>query len=164
MNSFISEIIKISDFKASNTVWDLYCGTGSISLPTARYVKQVVGLELSESSIEDAKTNATLNNISNASFFCYDLHSKDFWTFAKSLPKPDIVILDPPRAGSHENLLKLLKSISPPKLIYVSCNPATLARDCQILSDKFKLKSIQTIDMFPHTYHIETIALLENKT
>jgi|DewCreStandDraft_4_1066084.scaffolds.fasta_scaffold00022_22 23S rRNA (uracil1939-C5)-methyltransferase len=163
LNPFVSKIIRIAELETSNTVWDLYCGTGSISLPIARKINKIIGLELSESSIEDAKENAKLNEIDNVDFFSFDLHSKEFWSFASELPKPDAIILDPPRSGSHENLLKLLKSVSPAKLVYVSCNPATLARDCQFLSDNFYLKEIQAIDMFPQTYHVETIALLLNK-
>lgn len=162
LNTFIAEIINIAEPTPDKIVWDLYCGTGSITLPIALYAKQVIGFELSESSISDAKINAQLNEIHNVDFYCFDLHSKDFWAFAENFPKPDIIILDPPRAGSHENLLKLLKAINPEKLLYVSCNPATLARDCQLLSEKYNLKIIQTLDMFPQTYHIETIALLEN--
>jgi 23S rRNA (uracil1939-C5)-methyltransferase len=145
------------------TVWDLYCGTGSISLPAALKSKHVTGMELSQSSINDAKLNAELNHIPNANFYCADLHKKETIEFLKSLPKPDVIILDPPRAGVHSVLLQHLLELAVPRIVYVSCNPATQARDCAILAEQYSVTHLQPIDMFPHTTHVECVARLEKR-
>jgi len=163
LNQFIGKIIDTAELKKNMTVWDLYCGTGSITLPAAASVKKIYGFELVESSILDAKTNAEYNKINNAKFYCEDLHAKDISKKLEQFEKPDLIFIDPPRAGMHKNLIKLLKTMQCPKIVYVSCNPATQARDCTELSDIYDVQSLQPVDMFPHTYHVENIAMLKLK-
>ncbi len=164
LNNFIGEIVKTISAGKTSVVWDLYCGTGSISLPVARAAGKVYGIEIINSSIEDARENAKMNRIENAGFFCFDLHSPKVYEMLSQLPRPDIIVIDPPRSGVHKNLLEQLNRIEVPKLVYVSCNPATQARDCQVLDEKYKIESVQPVDMFPHTYHIENIALLRRRS
>lgn len=161
LDPFIAAIIQTADIKRDDIVWDLYCGAGSITLPAAKYGKKIIGFELSESSIIDANVNKHDNNITNVEFYHEDLHKKNAMTLLSQCDKPDIVILDPPRAGIHEMLLQHLLSVESPKIVYVSCNPATQARDCAILHEKYDVISLQPVDMFPHTYHVENIALLQ---
>lgn len=163
LNKFINKIIETARLNKEMTVWDLYCGTGSITLPAAHKVKKIYGFEMVESSIADAKSNANFNQITNADFHCEDLHAKDIEETLNQFEKPDLIFIDPPRAGMHKNLIKLLNKIECPKIVYVSCNPATQARDCAALSEKYEIKSLQPVDMFPQTYHVENIALLEFK-
>jgi len=161
LNQFIGEIISRADLKPTDIVWDLYCGTGSISLPASGKCKQVFGIEMFEGSVADARKNAELNNIKNAEFICADLHEKKIPELLNSLTKPDIIFIDPPRAGMHTNLVNHLLEISAERIVYVSCNPTTQARDCALLSEKYLVKSIKPVDMFPHTFHVEGIAVLE---
>lgn len=163
LNNFIDKIVETGKLNQSDIVWDLYCGTGSITLPASKNCKQIYGFELSESSIKNANENKELNNIENSSFYNCDLHNKNTYEFLKTFPMPDVIFIDPPRAGLHKDMIDLLINISAPKIVYVSCNPSTQARDCQLLSDTYNLKSIQPVDMFPQTYHIENIVLLEKK-
>ena len=163
LNKFIKKIIETAGLNEEMTVWDLYCGTGSITLPAARKVKKIYGFEMVESSIADAKSNAEFNQIDNAEFHCEDLHAKDIAGTLSKFEKPDLIFIDPPRAGMHNNLINLLRTVECPEIVYVSCNPATQARDCAVLAEKYKVKSLQPVDMFPHTYHVENIALLELK-
>lgn len=164
LNSFISMILEAADIQAGDMVWDLYCGAGSITLPAAKKADKILGIELVESSIHDAKANAERNNIGNAEFFCADLHAKNISEFLGVLPEPDTIIIDPPRAGMHVNLLQHILKLAPKKIVYVSCNPATQARDCELMSDLYKIESVQPVDMFPHTSHVESIAILESRT
>ena len=156
-------IIQIAGFKGNEIVYDLYCGTGSIGLHIAKYVKMVYGIEVVMSAVIDAIENAKNNKINNIHFFHGDLinvfnSSEEL----KLIPKPDIVILDPPRAGIHENTLNEILKFNSKKIIYVSCNPSTQARDIKLLAEhKYKIKNIQPVDMFPHTPHIENIVLME---
>lgn len=163
LDEFISNILDYADIKSDEIIWDLYCGTGSITLPASKKAKKVIGIELVESSIKDAKENARINDIENVEFHCSDLHEKGIPDLLEKLETPDTVILDPPRAGIHKNLLNHILELAPKKVVYVSCNPSTQARDCQILDEKYKLVKIMPVDMFPQTYHIESIALLELK-
>jgi len=160
LNGFIGEILNFASITSGDVVWDLYCGTGSISLPAAKIANKVYGVELFEQSVEDAKENAKNNNITNAEFYSADLHDKKTPDLLKDFPKADVLILDPPRAGIHKNLLTHILDLEIPRLIYVSCNPATQARDCGILNEKYHIKKIRPVDMFPQTYHIESIAEL----
>lgn len=162
LDEFIGKILDYADIKPNDIIWDLYCGAGAITLPAAKRCKLILGFELSESSISDAEYNKRENGISNAEFWGYDLHSKKASDFLLSFPKPDTIIIDPPRAGIHPQLVDTLIQISPKKIVYVSCNPATQARDCEMLSKSFRIEKVQPVDMFPHTYHVESIALLEN--
>lgn len=161
LDKFIGEIIKISELNENQIIWDLYCGTGSITLPASKQVKKVIGVELVESSISDANVNKELNNIENIQFYCSDLHAKDIPDLLESFEKPDKIIIDPPRAGMHKNLVDHLLKIESKEIIYVSCNPMTHARDCDLLKDKYEVVFVQPFDMFPQTYHIESIALLK---
>ncbi len=161
LDQFISMILETAGITYSNVVWDLYCGTGSITLPAARRAEKIIGLEVVESSIKDAKSNAELNGIDNVEFFCTDLHSKDIEGFLDELPRPDIIIVDPPRAGMHKNLVEKIVHIAPERIVYISCNPTTQARDCELMSQLYNVRSVQPVDMFPHTFHVESIALLE---
>lgn len=160
LEPFIDTIIKTASLQSEDIVWDCYCGAGSITLPASKHCKKIIGFELSESSIKDAELNKTHNGITNAQFFHEDLHKQKAIEKLSSLENPDVVILDPPRAGIHEMLLKHLLQLEVPKIVYVSCNPATQARDCAILFEKYDVQTLQPVDMFPHTYHVENIALL----
>lgn len=155
--------VQYADVQHDEIVYDLYTGTGTIANFVALYCKKVVGIESVPEAIADAKINSEVNNITNTSFFVGDM--KDVLTekFISQQGKPSTVILDPPRAGVHENVINVLKKVSPRKIVYVSCNPATQARDVQMLSDMYEVKKIQPVDMFPQTMHVENIVLLEKK-
>ncbi|CAN6587209.1 unnamed protein product [Malus baccata var. baccata] len=153
----------------SEIVLDLFCGTGTIGLTLARRAKHVYGYEIIPQAIADACLNAELNGIQNATFVQGDLNKIDE-SFGKNFPKPDIVISDPNRPGMHMKLIRYLLKLKAPRIVYVSCNPATCARDldylCHGVTEKgiegcYKLKSVQPVDMFPHTPHIECVCLLE---
>lgn len=144
----------------NEVVYDLYCGTGSIGIFVSPLAKKIVGVELIEDAIEDAKKNAAINKIEHAVFFAGDvikICNDDF--FAKH-GRPDVVITDPPRAGMHEKLVNKLLEIAAPVIVYVSCNTATMARDILLLSEKYTVEKTQPVDMFPHTHHIECVARL----
>ncbi len=144
-------------------VYDLYCGTGSIGIFVSRLAKKVIGVELIEDAIEDAKKNAAANDIDNAAFFAGDVIKICNEAFFKTHGHPDVIITDPPRAGMHEKLVIKLLEIAAPKIVYVSCNTATQARDINLLSEKYTVEKIQPVDMFPHTHHIECVVLLTLK-
>jgi 23S rRNA (uracil1939-C5)-methyltransferase len=152
---------QMADIKPNQTVYDLYTGVGSIALFVAKYAKKVVGIEYIEQAVNDAKENARINNITNTSFYAGDL--KDVLTpdFLAANGKPDVLITDPPRAGMHQNVIEKLLLVEPLRIVYVSCNPATQARDIALLRQKYKITAVQPVDMFPHTHHVENIALLE---
>jgi 23S rRNA (uracil1939-C5)-methyltransferase len=156
-------ISKLADFQGSETVFDLYCGTGAIGIYIADKVKQVVGIEVIESAVSDGKHNIELNKINNIELIQSDM--KDALQNNELTDRygtPDVVILDPPRGGPHPKTLKGLLDIAAPKIIYVSCNPPLLARDLQILCEKMYIcTTVQPVDMFPHTGHIEVVALLK---
>jgi len=150
-----------AELNGSQTVYDLYCGTGSIGIFVSRLAKKIIGVEVIPEAIEDAKENAALNNIQHASFFAGDVINICDDAFFEVHGKPDVVITDPPRAGMHEKLVKKLLEISAPTLVYVSCNPATQARDLALLDEKYTVEKIQPVDMFPHTHHIENVVQLK---
>ena len=141
-------------------LYDLYCGTGSIGIYCSEGAKKIIGVELIADAIEDAKKNAARNNISNTNFFAGDVMKICNEEFFETHGKPDVVITDPPRAGMHEKLVQKLLEIAAPKIVYVSCNTATQARDIALLQEKYKVEKVQPVDMFPHTHHIESVALL----
>ena len=141
-------------------VYDLYCGTGSIGIFLSQGAKKIIGVEAIEDAIEDAKENAALNAINHTHFFAGDVIKICNDEFFATHGKPDVVITDPPRAGMHEKLVNKLLDIEAPKIIYVSCNTATQARDIGLLNEKYSVKKIQPVDMFPHTHHIECVVLL----
>jgi 23S rRNA (uracil1939-C5)-methyltransferase len=163
LDNFIGKIIEYAELNGNQTVWDLYCGTGSITIPAASKCKKIIGFEIVESSINDARMNADKNGLENVEFFSTDLHDKNIPELLQKLEKPDVLIVDPPRAGLHKNLIHHINNIKAPKLVYVSCNPATQARDLEILKENYNLIEVQPFDMFPQTYHIESIAKLELK-
>ena len=154
-------IIKIAKLKKSDVLYDLYCGTGTIGIYVSKLVKKVYGIEIVENAVEDASHNVKINNINNIEFYHGDLKKILNNDTISKIEKPDVVIIDPPRPGLHPSTMKHLINLSPKKIIYVSCNPATMARDIEILSNqKYLIKDMQPIDMFPHTPHIECITIL----
>jgi 23S rRNA (uracil1939-C5)-methyltransferase len=142
-------------------VYDLYTGTGTIANFVAGYAKKVVGLEYVVDAIEDAKVNSKINNISNTDFYAGDIKDLLDHEFLKQHGAPDVVITDPPRAGMHEDVCKMLLQAEPNRIVYVSCNPATQARDLKILSEKYKITAVQPVDMFPHTMHVENVVSIQ---
>ncbi|MBN2031181.1 23S rRNA (uracil(1939)-C(5))-methyltransferase RlmD [bacterium] len=156
-------IADLADCRRSDIVYDLYSGTGAIGISIADKVEQVLGIEVIESAVVDAKHNAELNNLDNVQFVLADMKNalKKAGDLIKAYGAPDTVILDPPRGGTHPRTIQGLLRLSPPKIVYVSCNPTILARDLKILCEHlYTLKAVQPIDMFPHTGHIEVVALL----
>ena len=152
-----------SELTDNEIVYDLYCGTGSIGIFLSRQAKKIIGVEVIEEAIVDAKANAQLNNLSHTSFYSGDVIEICNDAFFELHGKPDVVIVDPPRAGLHNKLVNKLLEIQSPKIVYVSCNVATQARDIQLLQEKYLLEKIQPVDMFPHTHHIECVVLLQLK-
>ena len=142
-------------------VYDLYCGTGSIGIFVSKKAKKIIGVEVIEEAIADAKENAALNNISHAEFFAGDVIKICNDEFFAVHGRPDVIITDPPRAGMHEKLVNKLLEISASTIVYVSCNTATQARDLGLLAEKYAIEKIQPVDMFPHTHHIECVVLLK---
>ena len=144
-------------------VYDLYTGTGTIANFVARQSKQVIGIEYVPEAIEDAKVNASLNGLENTLFYAGDM--KDILTadFIQQHGRPDVIITDPPRAGMHDDVIKTILAAEPKRVVYVSCNPATQARDLSLLDVKYALKKVQPVDMFPHTHHVENVVLLEKR-
>lgn len=161
------ELYKIArDFaglKGNETVYDLYCGTGTIANFIAKQAKHVVGIEYVESAISDAYENSAINGHKNTSFFAGDMAKVLNQEFFEKNGMPDVVITDPPRAGMHPKVIDQLLLAAPEKIVYVSCNPATQARDIALLADKYTLKKIQPVDMFPQTHHVENVSLLVRK-
>lgn len=147
----------------SQIVYDLYTGTGTIANFVARNARKVVGVEYVPEAIEDAKVNSAVNNIDNTLFFAGDM--KDILTppFVAKHGQPDVVITDPPRAGMHPDVVQTLLQVAPQRIVYVSCNPATQARDLQLMDAQYKVSAVQPVDMFPHTHHVENVVLLEKR-
>lgn len=145
----------------SENVYDLYTGTGSIALYLAHLCRQVVGIEEIPEAIADAEENRTLNGIDNAIFYAGDVKNVLSPEFIQRHGRPDVVVTDPPRAGMHEKAVRFLLDLAAPRIVYVSCNPATQARDIALLSEKYRVLKMRPVDMFPHTHHIENVALME---
>lgn len=154
------EAWRLADLKGDELVYDLYTGTGTIANFVAANAKKVIGLEYVAPAIEDAKINSQLNNISNTDFYAGDIKDLLDDEFLNKHGRPDVIITDPPRAGMHEDVCKMLLKAAPEKIVYVSCNPATQARDLKILSEKYEIRAVQPVDMFPHTMHVENVVLL----
>ncbi|MBC7383146.1 MAG: 23S rRNA (uracil(1939)-C(5))-methyltransferase RlmD [Bacteroidia bacterium] len=154
---------EFAQLTGNELVYDLYTGVGTIALFVAKHAARVVGLEYVEQSIADAHVNTALNGITNTTFFAGDM--KDLLTtdFVMQHGHPDVVITDPPRAGMHEDVIQRLLEVKPKRIVYVSCNPATQARDIALMSGHYAVTRVQPVDMFPHTHHVENIALLELK-
>lgn len=144
----------------SEILYDLYCGTGSIGIFCSTGARKIIGVETVEEAITDAHENAKMNGIGHASFFAGDVIQVCTDSFFEQHGRPDVVITDPPRAGMHEKLVKKLLEIEAPRIVYVSCNPATQARDLQWLQEKYQVEALQPVDLFPHTHHIENVAAL----
>ena len=153
----------LNDNNKNNIALDLYCGIGTIGIFASKYFKKVYGIEIVEQAIEDAKYNAKINKIDNIDFFAGDVE--------KVLPKiieidnikPSTIFVDPPRKGLDKKTIEILQELKPSKIIYISCNPATLARDIALLEKNYNIKEIQPVDMFPYTTHIECITVLHLK-
>ncbi|WP_419700018.1 23S rRNA (uracil(1939)-C(5))-methyltransferase RlmD [Mucilaginibacter sp. NFX135] len=147
-------------FKGDELVYDLYTGAGTIANFIAGHVKEVVGVEYVPTAIEDAKVNSAINNITNTKFYAGDMKDVLVADFVAEHGKPDVIITDPPRAGMHPDVVNRLMEIEAPKIVYVSCNAATQARDLLVLKEKYDTVKIQPVDMFPHTQHVENVVLL----
>jgi 23S rRNA (uracil1939-C5)-methyltransferase len=153
-----------AELTGNETVYDLYCGTGSIGIFVSKKAKKIVGVELIAEAIEDAKQNAALNNLTNTDFVAGDVIKVCNDDFFAIHGKPDVIITDPPRAGMHDKLVQKILDIGAPTVVYVSCNPATQARDLNKLGEKYEVTRIQPVDMFPHTHHIENVVQLKFKS
>jgi 23S rRNA (uracil1939-C5)-methyltransferase len=148
----------------NEVLYDLYCGTGSIGIFCSRGAKKVIGIEVVEDAVRDAYENAAMNGLEHCQFYAGDVAAICTDEFFARHGRPDVIITDPPRAGMHEKLVQQILKMRAPRVVYVSCNPATQARDLQLLDEAYKVTRLQPVDMFPHTHHIENIALLELKT
>ena len=155
--SFVAEL---AELQPEDTLYDLYTGTGTIALFLASQVRKVVGIEYVEEAIADARLNAKCNGFDNTVFYAGDMAKVLTPEFIAANGRPDVVVTDPPRAGMHESVVRQLLQTAPRKIVYVSCNPATQARDLQLLSERYRIGRIQPVDMFPHTQHVENIAEL----
>jgi 23S rRNA (uracil1939-C5)-methyltransferase len=155
---------EFAGLKGDEVVYDLYTGTGTIANFVAKQAKQVIGIEYVEAAIEDAKLNSEINGLDNTLFYAGDMKDLLNDEFIANHAAPDVIITDPPRAGMHEDVVKMLLRLAAPKIVYVSCNPATQARDVAILSEKYSVAQVQPVDMFPQTYHVENIVILTLNT
>ena len=144
-------------------VYDLYTGTGTIANFVSRKAKKVVGIEYVPEAIEDAKVNSEINGITNTLFYAGDMKDMLTQDFINEHGRPDVIITDPPRAGMHNDVIDVILFAEPKRIVYVSCNPATQARDLQLLDVKYKVMAVQPVDMFPHTHHVENVVLLEKR-
>lgn len=155
--------IQYAGLTAIDNVYDLYTGLGSIALYIAGKVKHVTGIEEVPEAIIDAETNKKINGINNATFYAGDVKNIFNTEFIEKHGKPDVIITDPPRAGMHTEVIDVLLESQTPKIVYISCNPATQARDLKLMSEKYNVESVTPVDMFPHTHHIESVAFLKLK-
>lgn len=153
----------LAGLTGNELVYDLYTGTGTIANFIASKCKKVVGIEYVNVAIEDAKENSKQNNITNTDFFAGDMIDVLNGGFVAVHGKPDIIITDPPRAGMHEDVVNAILKIAPEKIVYISCNPATQARDLALMKEKYEIKNVQPVDMFPQTHHVENVVLLVKK-
>lgn len=158
------KVREFADLKGDEVVYDLYTGAGTIALFMARYAKKVVGVEYVEDAVKDAVNNANLNGIKNTAFVAGDMARVFDEDFVNTHGKADVIITDPPRAGMHPDVVKRIMEIAPEKVVYVSCNPSTQARDVEVLKEKYVIRKIQPVDMFPQTHHVENIMLLQRET
>ena len=155
---------EFAELTGNELVYDLYTGTGTIANFVARQARQVIGIEYVPEAIEDAKVNSAINGIENTLFFAGDMKNILNENFVAKYGRPDIIITDPPRAGMHEDVVNVILDAEPKRIVYVSCNPATQARDLQLLDAKYRVTKVQPVDMFPHTQHVENVVQLELKT
>lgn len=154
---------EFADLNGDEVVYDLYTGTGTIANFIAKKAKKVVGIEYVPEAIEDAKKNSTVNNISNTLFFAGDMKDVLNEEFISEHGQPEVIITDPPRAGMHADVVNTILKVKPNKIVYVSCNPATQARDVALMDELYQIEKIQPVDMFPHTHHVENVVLLRKK-
>ena len=152
-------IKKYANLSGEETVVDLYCGTGAIAIFLSEAAKAVIGIEIAESAVNDSMNNCRINGISNCRFVLGDIKDK----LAEFMVTPDVMIIDPPRAGMHKDVVCKILELAPPRIVYVSCNPATMARDFGMLKESYRVLEVQPVDMFPHTYHIESVAMLDKR-
>lgn len=153
----------LAQLTGNELVYDLYTGTGTIANFVAHQAKQVIGIEYVPEAIEDAKVNSAINGISNTLFYAGDMKDILNAAFIETHGKPDVIITDPPRAGMHDDVINAILFAAPDRIVYVSCNPATQARDLSLLDAQYKVDQIQPVDMFPHTHHVENVVLLKRR-
>ena len=154
---------EFAELSGNELVYDLYTGTGTIANFVARQARQVIGIEYVPEAIEDAKVNSSINDIQNTLFFSGDMKDILNDDFVAQYGRPDVIITDPPRAGMHEDVVNVILNAEPKRIVYVSCNPATQARDLALLDAKYRVTKVQPVDMFPHTQHVENVVKLELK-
>ena len=154
---------ELAELDGSQVLYDLYCGTGSIGIFCSRGARKIVGVEMIAAAIDDARENALINNIAHSHFTSGDVIDVCNDGFFAEHGRPDVIITDPPRAGMHEKLVRKILEIEAPTVVYVSCNPATQARDLALLDEKYAVTQVQPVDMFPHTHHIENVVQLKRK-
>lgn len=152
---------RMAELTGNELVYDLYTGTGTIANFVARQARQVVGIEYVPEAIEDAKLNSKVNGIENTLFYAGDMKNVLTDSFVEKHGHPDVMIIDPPRAGMHEDVVNVILNAAPKRIVYVSCNPATQARDLAMLDVKYKVREVQPVDMFPHTHHVENVVSLD---
>jgi 23S rRNA (uracil1939-C5)-methyltransferase len=140
-------------------IWDFYAGTGTIALFLSKRNGKIIGFELIESAVKDARRNCLRNKVENCEFVVGDVRTST----GQFSEKPDVIVCDPPRSGMHQDIVETILEVRPKRVVYVSCNPTTMARDIKPLSEYYQVAEIQPVDMFPHTYHIESVARLESK-
>ena len=158
-----SVVRQFADLKPEDVVYDLYTGTGTIAQFIASGAKKVIGIEYVPEAIEDAKMNASLNRIENTEFIAGDMKDVLNTDFIDAHGSPDVIVTDPPRAGMHKDVIDVILAASPKRIVYVSCNPATQARDIALLDQSYKVMAVQPVDMFPHTQHVEVVTLLQKR-
>lgn len=151
---------EFADFQPSDRLYDLYCGAGTISLFMSEFVDEVIGVELVEDAVQNARSNAQMNDVGNCSFVSGDLKSLFTSSFVQEHGSPDVLIVDPPRAGMHKDVVAQITEIQPDRFVYVSCNPQTQVRDLERLGDFYQIDAVQPVDMFPHTTHVENVVRL----
>lgn len=152
--------IEMADLKKTDTLFDLYCGIGTIGIFASPYVNRVYGIEIVKQAIEDAKENANINNIRNIEFFAGDVEKVFENVLKEHNVKPDVIFVDPPRKGLDKHTIENILNIKPEKIVYISCNPASLVRDLKLLEESYEIKKIQPVDMFPFTSHVECVAVM----
>ena len=155
-----NEAIEMANLQKDDTLFDLYCGIGTIGIFASSYVKKVYGIEIVEQAIKDAKENAKINNVNNIEFIAGDVEKTFSTLLEKKQVYPDVIFVDPPRKGLDNNTVNNILAVEPKKMIYISCNPATLVRDLKLLEEKYQVEKIQPVDMFPFSRHVETITIL----
>jgi 23S rRNA (uracil1939-C5)-methyltransferase len=152
-----------ADFRPSDRLYDLYCGAGTISLFMSEYVDEVIGAELVEDAVANAHSNADTNGVDNCTFVSGDLKELLTPSFVEVHGPPDVLIVDPPRAGMHKDVVAQIGELAPERFVYVSCNPQTQVRDLERLRDAYRIDAVQPVDMFPHTPHVENVVRLTRR-